>query len=63
MTTATMTPMQEQQRFCKKNDFPVFAFEVCPSCRRNIFEHQATREQAGKVLIIGCPFCFRSWCD
>lgn len=59
-------PGKAQEQFCKERDYPVFAptrTGTCYSCRRNIFEHQATKESAGSSLITGCPFCCASFCD
>ena len=58
-------PGRAQEAYCEKNGFPVLRRPTgtCYSCRRNIFEHQATKNDAGTSLITGCPFCCASFCD
>lgn len=57
------TPMQEQQEFCRKNDYPCFAFDPCPSCKKSPWDHPEYIRTAGSRLVTGCPWCCRSWCD
>ena len=55
-----------QKKYCKENKLPDFT----PlsgnywKCKRNIYsEGGVSVEQASNSLIIGCPFCYRSYCD
>lgn len=55
--------MDLQREYCNKNNLPCFAFEVCPSCRQNTFEHPKLAGLAGETFVTGCPWCCESWCD
>jgi hypothetical protein len=58
-----LTPYQEQEEFCERQGYPLFAFEICPSCHTKTFDHPSWKDRAGKSLCTGCPTCGRSWCD
>lgn len=43
---------------------PLYAPEdgICWFCKRNIY-WRIPVEKAGTELVVGCPHCFRSYCD
>lgn len=65
-----------QEKYCMEKGYPHFAPRngICWDCRQNIYSengrtrygketHGISVESAGNHLIIGCPFCNRSYCD
>lgn len=58
-----------QQLYAKRNKLPLFAYNICPSCKMSLqmaminkFKELA-EIKAGSELITSCPNCSMSWCD
>lgn len=62
----TQAGIWAQQALCERKGYPVFAPQngQCPSCGGMIFEPGGyTLQQAGNILITGCPYCQYSFCE
>lgn len=51
-------PIEERSGFAPKNG-------ICPRCGKDITEGEdgITLEKLGNYIILGCPHCYRSYCD
>ena len=61
-TREEITACIERQKELCKGGFPMFAPDdgICWTCRRQIYQDPTTD---GSILVTGCPFCHRSYCD
>lgn len=50
------SPLEKQDKYCRERDLPMFVFDKCWSCGKQI-------EDTDSEHITGCSFCGRSFCE
>ena len=57
--------LQKQRQVCREGKMPFFmpSSGYCWGCGGDVVAGEMAEGNDGRILVTGCPFCHRSWCE